>query len=235
VLKDLAAMPGNVTAVIFTTNWAALKPLEETLPNGNYVLADAIVGGSISGNRLTATIKPLLPLGAVHPTAEARTETIVRVFSEIGLSPGHEDDILHWHWLQYALNAAMWPALVEAGTSLAVVKDREIFQRMLAAVREALDLCALRGVTVGEYPESRMFLNGGSGVASRVKTWAMREAYGLAVVHSEYHRRCMQHGLKDQREIATAYNAVLATGHDLGCQMPVFDSFKDTIARFQQA
>ncbi|MGA2803185.1 MAG: hypothetical protein ABSF89_02170 [Acidimicrobiales bacterium] len=47
-------MPAHVTAVIFTTNWAGLEPLDEALPKGNYVLANAIAGGELSGNMLTA-------------------------------------------------------------------------------------------------------------------------------------------------------------------------------------
>jgi hypothetical protein len=45
----------------------------------------------------------------------------------------------------------------------------------------------------------------------------------------------MLHALKDPKEIATAYNSVLAPGCDIGCDMTTFASYKDTIARFQQS
>jgi ketopantoate reductase len=235
VLKDLAGKLERATAVIFTTNWAGLQPIDDALANDNYVLADAIAGGAISGNTLTATVKPILPLGAVHPTAETRADAVRKVFSDAGLAPKHEHDILHWHWLQYALNAAMWPALIEAGSARGVVKNRELLRRMMMAGSEAVRVCEARGVAVDEYPESRVFLNEGSGVKSRVSTWIMREAYGFVVVHSEYNRRCMLHALSDPREIAVAYSSVLATGKGLDCDMPAFDSFKGTVARFQRA
>lgn len=234
VLKDLAGMPEHVTAVIFTTNWAGLEPLDEALPKGNYVLADAIAGGALSRNRLTAAVKPALPLGAVHPCAEPRAAEVRRIFTDAGLVPRHEHDILHWHWLQYALNAAMWPALVEAGTARAIVSDRPGLQRMLATIREALRVCAARGVAVGDYPETRVLLHEPAGVTSRMRTWLTRKAYGLSVVHSEYHRRCLLHALKDPKEIATAYNAVLTTGRNLGCDMTAFASYENTITRFRQ-
>jgi len=234
-LRIFSGMPGDVTAVIFTAIWTGPEPLDAALPNGNYVLADALAGGEISGDRLTATIKPSLPLGAVHPFAEPRAAKVSEIFSGAGLAPTHEHDILHWHWLQYALNAAMWPALVEAGTARAVVSDRVCLRRMMATLREALRVCEARGVAVGRYPETRVFLDESAGVTSRVRAWMIRKAYGLSVVHSEYHRRCMLHALKDPKEIATAYSAVLATGRDLGCDMTAFESYGDTIARFRQA
>ena len=234
VLKDLASVRPAVTMVIFTTNWAGPEQLDDALPAGNYVLADAVAGGELSGRTLTAALKPVLPLGAVHLTAETRAEAARNVFADAGLAPKHEHDILHWHWLQYALNAAMWPALAEAGTARGIVNDRVRFQRMMAALRAALDVCEARGIAVVEYPQARMFLDESAGLAARVKAWTARKVYGLSVIRTEYHRRCMLHALKDPKEIATAYNSVLSTGHDLGCDMTAFESYQDTIAALQR-
>ncbi len=229
VLQSLTGMPSAFTTVIFTANWAGPGPLDQALPHGNYVLADAVAGGSRAGGKLTVAIKPVLPLGAVRSAAEGRAQSIREVFSGAGLAPAHESDILQWHWLQYALNAAMWPALVEAGSARAVVNDREVFRRMLLAVHEALNICAARGVVLERFPEARIFLDDGRGVSGRFRAWLTGHLYRFAGVHSEYHRRCMAHALSDRREIAVAYHSVRDTGREFGCRMPAFDSFRAVI------
>ena len=224
LLGDLKGRIGNACAVIFTGNWHGSDWIEKYLPKGSFVFSDGIAGGSFHEGTLVAALDDNIPLGEVDGSRSPRLLALGEQFTQAGIKPIYYKHILHWHWLQYALNAAMWGALVRKGSIEAAANDKHLVDLVLKATTESIQVCVLRGVNLDEFPEVKIYSKLGG-----LKTQIMRIGFKWSIKHSEYHRRCSLHGLDDPNEIKLFYNEVLATGIELGLSMSAYREFKKDI------
>ena len=135
--------------------------------------------------------------------------------------------MLHYLWVQYAVTGGPWAALVQAESFDALFSDRAAASAALTAARECLEVVRQRGVDLAGYPDTKPFL-GNSGLRRQVFGWIMRWMFR----HDEFVKRCSAHALGDPVEVATFYDDLIATGHDLGVAMPVMESYAEGIRRF---
>jgi len=135
--------------------------------------------------------------------------------------------MLHYLWAQYAVTSGLWAALVQARSLDALLRDRDAASAALTAARECLEVARQRGVDLAGYPETKPFL-GNSALRRQVYGWIMRWMFR----HDECIKRCSAHALGDPVEVATFYDDLIATGHDLGVAMPVMESYAEGIGRF---
>jgi len=224
LLRDLKGKTGKACAVIFTGNWRGSEWIEEYLPRGSFVFSDGIAGGSFHDGTLVAALDDSIPLGEVDGSRSPRLLALGAMFTRAAIKPVYYTHILHWHWLQYALNAAMWGALVRKGGIVAAANDRRLVDLVLKATTESIQVCVRRGVNLDEFPEVKIYSKLGG-----IKTQIMRIGFKWSIKHSEYHRRCSLHGLDDPNEIKLFYNSVLETGMKLGVPMSAYREFKKDI------
>jgi ketopantoate reductase len=227
LLKELSGLTGNTCTVIFTGNWNETDFIEQYLPKCSFLLADPIAGGTFHGSTLVATLNNTLPMGEIDGSRTERLSVLENTFCKAGIQVVHQKDILHWHWVQFALNAATWPALVRAKSLESILKDKSLIDDMFHSAAECINVCIERGVDINAFPEVKTYT-----ITSKLKTFLMRSIFAFILKHSEYHRRCMSHALDDPKEIKTFYDSVLITGKGLGLQMPYYSKFQKDIESF---
>lgn len=229
LLKELSGLTGDASVVIFTGNWNGTDFIERYLPKGSFLLADPIAGGTFRGNTLVATINNTLPMGEIDGSRTERLSVLENVFGNAGIQVVHQNDILHWHWVQFALNAATWPALVRAKSLDSILKDKMLIDCMFHSAAECIEVCSKRGVDIDAFPEVKTYTN-----TSKIKTFLVSSIFAFFLKHSEYHKRCMSHALDDPKEIKAFYDNVLITGKELGLKMPYYSNFQKDIESFYQ-
>ncbi len=227
LLKKITGVTGKACIVFFTGNWAGTDFIEKYLPKGSFLFADPIAGGTFHGKTLVATLNNRLPMGEIDGTITDRLTILDSIFNHAGIKVVRPTDILHWHWLQYALNAGMWPALVRAKNLKAIINDRSLVEDIFYCIAECINVCVKRGVNLDEYPQIKRYTSN-----CKLNVLFMKYAFPFILEHSEYHRRCMAHALDDPKEIKTFYNDVLNTGRKLGLKMLYFSKFQNDIEKF---
>lgn len=135
--------------------------------------------------------------------------------------------MLRYLWIQYAITAGLWAALIHAGSFEAIFANGNACGSAFKAVRECLEVVRRRGVTLPQYPEAAPFLTN-SALRRRIYLWVM--AWMLR--HDEYTKRCSAHAFGDPVEVQTFYDDLVLTGHELGVSTPLMDSYAKEIKRF---
>ena len=114
-LRQIVPYTEEANYLLLTQNWNGTAAIDSLLPQSRYVYGDAKAGGSFQNATLISAIFPTIDLGQVNGrTANSLTQTAT-LFDSIGIKPILQDHILHYIWVQYAINAGLWPALVRAG------------------------------------------------------------------------------------------------------------------------
>ena len=227
LLKNISGVTGKACIVIFTGNWSGTNFIEKYLPKGSFLFSDPIAGGTFHSKTLVETLNDSLPMGEIDGTITDRLAKLENVFNNAGIKVVHPKNILHWHWLQFALNAGMWPALVRAKSLKAIIKEQSLINDIFHCTAECINICVKRGVKIDEYPEIKPYAS-----SSKFKVFFMKHIFPLMLEHSEYHRRCMAHALDDPKETKTFYDNVLNTGRELNVKMLYFSKFQNDIERF---
>lgn len=226
-LRQIVPKTGLADYLLLTQNWHGTAKIDAILPQSRYIYGDAKAGGTFKDDTLIAAIFSSIDLGQGDGKQDDRLKKVATLFEGVGIKPTLHGNILHYIWVQYAINAGLWPALVRAGSLDALLRDRPTGDLGLQAVKECLNVVARRGVDLNKYPDTRMFYKTSS---------LMRKIAGLMIIlmfrFNKSVQRTSAHALADPLEIKTAYYDLLNTGRELGVAMPVMSSFENDIARF---
>ena len=225
-LKELVPAAGGGDFFLLTQNWRGTAEIDPVLPRTRYVYGDAKAGGAFSAGTLIAALKAI-DIGPPEGEPTGLAAKVAAVFLSAGMRTGLHSDMLHYLWVQYALNAGPGAALVQAGSFDALLSDREAAAAALTAARECLEVLRQRGVDLSAYPETKAFL-ANSALRRLVLGWIMRWKFR----HDEYVKGCSSHALGGLVEVVVFYDDLIATGHDLGVAMPVMDSYAEGMRRF---
>jgi 2-dehydropantoate 2-reductase len=231
VLEALrATVPATAGAghLLLTQNWCGVADIEQLLPRRQYIYGDAQAGGTfLDGTLVAAIYPPRIVVGCVNGGRSDVLDRTARAFRDVGITPRIPANILHAIWVQYAINAGLWPAVVRAGGIRPLLGDRRTATLALKAVDECLDVVAARNVELAEFPEARLYCHA---------EFLKRQVAGLALQwlfrFNKSVQRTSAHVLADAHEIAEAYHALTTTGRELGIDMPVMASFEHDIAQF---
>jgi ketopantoate reductase len=226
-LKQIIPITREATYLLLTQNWNGTAAIDRLLPQSRYVYGDAKAGGSFQNGTLVSAIFPSIDLGQVNGRNDHTLTQIAALFDSIGIKPILQGNILHYIWVQYAINAGLWPALVRAGGLEALLRDRRTGDLSLFAVKECLDVVARRGVELKKYPDARMYSH---------TSWIARQMAGMMLRllfrFNKSVQRSSAHALADPLEIKLSYDALLKTGRELGVDMSIMSSFEKDITWF---
>jgi 2-dehydropantoate 2-reductase len=224
-LRELVPLVPNADCILLTQNWKGTEGIDHFLSMDKCVFGDAKAGGSFQGHQLVGTIYGI-DIGII---GKAETESLRRakeLFLSADLRTIVQKNILHYLWVQYAVNGGGWPAVVQAGSLRSALKSPQLVQSLWAAVRECLDVIQARGVDISQFPETGMYLTD-----LAVKKFFYITVMKLLIGHSKYIQRNSAHALADPKEIKTFYYDLIGAGERLGIKMPVMLSFKSMIDR----
>jgi len=226
-LKQITPYTDKADYLLLTQNWNGTTAIDSILPQFRYVYGDAKAGGSLQNGTLISAIFPTIDLGQVNGQKDNCLTKTTALFESIGVKPNLQDNILHYIWVQYAINAGLWPALVRAGGLEALLHDRRTGDLSLFAVKECLEVAARRGVDLKKYPDARMYSNT-SFIARQITGFILR----LLFRFNQSVQRSSAHALADPQEIKMSFYDLLNTGRELGVDMPIMSNFESDIIRF---
>lgn len=226
-LKQIIPYMEKAYYLLLTQNWNGTTAIDNLLPQSRYAYGDAKAGGSFQNDTLISTIFPMIDLGQVKGRKDNCLIQTAALFESIGIKPTLQDNILHYIWVQYAINAGLWPALVRAGGLEALLHDRHTSDLSIFAVKECLEVVAHRGVDLKKYSDTRMYSNT-SFIARQIAGLMLRMLFRF----NKSVQRSSAHALGDAQEIKMAYYDLLNTGRELGINMPIMSSFESDIIRF---
>jgi 2-dehydropantoate 2-reductase len=225
-LKEVVPRLGDAEFLLLTQNWRGTNDIDPILPRKRYIYGDAKAGGAFSEGTLVAALKTI-DIGSQEGEPSPLARKVEALFASADVQAGLHSDMLHYLWVQYAMTAGPWAALVQAGSFDAMLNNRDATLAALKAGCECLQVVRRRGVDLSRYAETRPFLTN-SALRRRINVWFMRRMFR----HDEYTKRCSAHALGDPVEIRTFYDDLIAAGHDLGVSMPVMESYGEAISQF---
>ena len=225
-LAEIVPRSGPAEFLLLTQNWRGTTDFDSILPRAHYVYGDAKAGGAFFGGMLVAALKSI-DIGPPEGKPSSLANKVAALFASAGIPARLHPDMLHYLWVQYAITAAPWAALVHAGSFDAMLNDRNAASAALKAVGECLQVVKRRGIDISRYPEAKPFLTN-SALRSRLYVWLMRRMFR----RDEYTKRCSAHALGDALEVKTFYDDLVGTGRELGVSMPVMESYADAVGRF---
>jgi len=227
-LRQIVPLTGNADYLLLTQNWNGTAEIDSILPRSRYIFGDAHAGGVFKDGLLVATIMSDIVLGQVDGGPGAVLKKFTALFEGIGLKVVLPENILHYIWVQYAINAGLWTGLVRVGDLQKLLVDNKNGPLSLLSVKECLEVVAKRGIDLKKYPEIQMYMNGGSKVGARIAAMMIRMMFKF----NKSIQRASAHGLGDPVEIKDAYDQLLQTGSELGVDMPITNSFQSDMKKF---
>jgi 2-dehydropantoate 2-reductase len=224
-LKEIVPKAGAAEFLLLTQLWRGTGEFDSILPRPRYIYGDAKAGGTFAGGTLVAALKAI-DVGSLEGEP-ALAKNAADLFASADIQSRVHSNMLHYLWIQYAMTAGPWVALVQAGSFDALLRNDDATSAALKAACECLQVVERRGVDLSRYPEAKPFLTN-SALRRRVNIWLTHWMFR----HDEYTKRCSAHALGDPVEVRTFYDDLIATGHDLGVSMPVLESYAEAIRRF---
>ena len=228
-LREVVPAAGDDAAYfLLTQNWHGTREIDASLPRDRYVYGDAQAGGTWHGETLVAALFRSMVMGAVDGGPTPSLDRLQTLFGDAGIKPSVPENILHTIWVQYAINAGLWPPMIRARGLHELLEDRELSTLSLRCAAECLRVVQARGVNLDAYPEARMYLRTSSRTGQLIAGMAMRALFRFnkAVMRSS------EHALGDAREILMAYDDLMASGRELGVPMPVTAQFEGDVHAF---
>jgi 2-dehydropantoate 2-reductase len=226
-LKQLVPLAGDADYLLLTQNWHGTAEIDAILPQSRYVFGDAKAGGAFQNGVLVSTLFDSLDLGQVDGAQGEPLKKMATLFESTGIKVVQQKNILHYIWVQYAINAGWWPAVVRAGSLAGVLGNSKIGDLGFRAVKECLDVVVCRGVNLKQYPEAILYAN-----TSAITRMVAGVAIRLMFRFNKSVTRSSLHALGDPREIKTSFDDLLNSGKEYGVPMPVMCEFERDIEQF---
>jgi 2-dehydropantoate 2-reductase len=224
-LKQLIPLMPKADYLLLTQNWNGTAGIDNILSIDKCVFGDAKAGGSFQDNKLVGTIYAI-DIGIIGSKENESLIKVKNLFLSAGIKTTIQDNILHYLWVQYALNGGAWPALIQAGSLKALLKNPQLVKSSILAIKECLNILIARGVEIKKFNETDIYITNSP----------LKKIIGLLLMklflNSKYVQRNSAHALADPKEIKTFYYDLIGTGNNLGVEMPVMKSFKEVIDNF---
>jgi 2-dehydropantoate 2-reductase len=210
VIKDKL---GPAEVLFFNGNWAGFGAIEQALPAGKYLWGFPVASGGFSPDGgLNAALLDEVRLGETDGRPTPRLARLRAMFERAQLKVEIVPNIQHWLWVHFAINSAMIGAALKAGGAPELLKSLPRLHDAILAGREALAVCAARGVAVAAFADTKAFSQ---------PAWLGAAAVWLMMRTNKPARKIMEtHTAVD--ELQAIYRDVLTTGAQLGTGMPHF-------------
>jgi 2-dehydropantoate 2-reductase len=226
VLPEIAANRGNAVVLFFHQSWRGLDVVDRALSKEQYVLGMPRAGGVVSDGVLDGAFDGAVTLGTstcgrpttpvVEGAARKNLDFVTGLFRPAGFEPEIPENMEHWFWVHFASTAVYTGAIAKAGGYDAFAGDKKAIHEALLAGREAMDICAARGVDVRKIPDARAFVTSPIVVAP-----IMRRTLGQPSM-----RRMSQTQPGYASEFRAIFDEVMETGHRLNVATPHLDAYR---------
>lgn len=223
VLRQTVPYTDNAIFLFLTQNWDGTDEIEKIVSPSRFLFGDAGAGGGFKDGNLVAAISSVA-IGQIGGRHDPCLRKVEELFKTSDIEVTIKDNILHYIWAQYAVNAGWWPAIVKAGNIDSVVSNKEIYNCGLQAVRECLQVATHRGIDIDKYPETSMY-SSTSKIKNLLLTWGIK----YMTHYSEFFKRTSSHAMGNPKEIKVFYYDLLNAGKAMGLEMSALCSFEPDI------
>ncbi len=226
VLPAIAANRGDAVVLFFHQSWRGLDLIDRTLTKEQYVLGMPRAGGVLSEGVLDGAFDGKVMLGTstcgrpttpvVEGAARKNLDFVSGLFRPAGFDVVIPENMEHWYWVHFASTAVYTGAIAREGGYDAFAQDKKAIHGALLAGREAMDICAARGVEVRRMEEAKMFVT-----APLVVQPLLRRALAQPMT-----RRLAQTHPDHAAEFRQIFDEVLETGRQLNVPTPNLEAYR---------
>ena len=228
LLSQIANKTGSADYLIMTGNWHGTAEVDKILPQSRYIWGDTTVGGTYKNGILIAGIFSPVQLGEINGENTERLRKIAALFKSAGFKPEVPYNIIHAHWLQYALNAAMWSNFAASDSLNKLLRDAKAIDNTLFSIKEAFDVCIKRGVDLNDYPELKTYYNT-TPISRFFKRIMLRYVFTFNEVVK---RTSIQHALNGAEELDIIYRDIMKSSKEHNIPLPHLEILKDKVEEF---
>jgi 2-dehydropantoate 2-reductase len=217
VLPIVKNNAGKADILFFNGNWAGFESIDRVLPRAKYLWGFPVAGGGYTPDGiLNAALLNEVRLGETDGHATSRTEQLKAVFEQARMKVDIQQNMLHWLWVHFAINGGVIGAAFKAGGATQLLNSIPRLHDAILAGRDALAVCAARGVNVPKFGDAKAFYQ---------PSWLGAIAIWLMMKTNKPARKIMEtHTAID--ELREIYRDVLRTGEALGMPMSQYRSLK---------
>jgi len=212
LLPVLASGTSTSEILFFSNLWTSFGPVKARLGE-RFLWGFPVAGGGFEGGVLHAALLGAVQLGDPWGRSAGRVERVSGLFSGCGLHVEMQPDILAWLWVHFAVEAGVIATAIKSGGVEPFLGSVDRIAEAVLAVRDALAVVRARGVNVDALPDAQMFAAPEQTTAQAIKD--LYEANRAA-------RRIMERHTGGE-ELKRIYADVVATGRELGVDMPVLE------------
>jgi ketopantoate reductase len=215
---------GDNDVVLFNNWWSTFTPVDRVLA-GRYSWGFPVAGGGFDGNRLEAALLDHVVISTDPRHSAPIGDRCVELFTSCGLGAERPEDMLVWLWVHFAVEAGVVASAMKAGSVPTFLDDTNALAEAVLAVRDAFRVVAARGIDPWILPEAQMF-------------GAPEDAVAQAI-HDQYQvdgaaRRIMERHTGGE-DLTSIYRDLVATGHQLGVDLPVLEALSPYVAAYAAA
>jgi 2-dehydropantoate 2-reductase len=216
LLPQLKQNVGDADILFFNGNWEGFDFIDNFLPRSKYLWGFPVAGGGFKPDGLDAALLDEVHIGEIDGQPTPRLQRICKMFEQAGLKVDIQKNMLHWLWVHFAINAGIIGSAFKARGARELLDSIAGLRLGILAGREALAVCAARGVDVGAFEDAKSFM--APAWLGAVMVWVMMKTNQPARKIFE------RHSAMD--EVAQMYYDVLETGEKLHVPMPHYTSVK---------
>jgi 2-dehydropantoate 2-reductase len=225
-LPELVASRGSAIILFFHQSWRGLDVIDRVLTKEQYVLGMPRAGGILANGVLDGAFEGKVTLGTstcgrpatpiVEGAARKNLDFVSGLFRPAGFEIEIPDNMEHWYWVHFASTAVYTGAIAKEGGYDAFVQSKKAIHEAILAGREAMDICAARGVDVRKIADARMFVTPPLVVAPLMRR-ALTQPFArrMAQTHPDY-----------AAEFRRIFDEVVETGHQLNVPTPHLDAYR---------
>ena len=226
VLPEIAKNRGNAVVLFFHQNWHGLDLIDRTLTKEQYVLGMPRAGGVMADGVLDGAFEGRVNLGpstsgrptppVVEGGAHKNLEFVSGLFRPAGFDVEATENMEILYWVHFASTAVYTGAIAKEGGYDAFAGNKKAIHEALLAGREAMDICAARGVDVRRIEDAKVFVS-----PPLVAAPLLRRALAQPIT-----RRLSQTHPRHAAEFRQIFDEVLGTGSQLDVPTPHLDAYQ---------
>ncbi|MCE1252592.1 MAG: hypothetical protein LWX83_03470 [Anaerolineae bacterium] len=221
VLPLLNEHAGQTDILFFNGLWGDFDQVEKFIPRSQFLWGFPVAGGGYRGGTLDAALLDEIRLGEIDGAVTPRLERIKSAFEQAGLKVDARGNMLHWLWVHFAINCGIIGAAFKAGGARELLNSIPNLRLGILAGRDALKVCAARGVNTHAFEDAQSFYS--PALLGAVAVWLMMKTNAPA-------RKIMErHTAVD--ELQRMYHDLLDTADRLNIDMPYYRRLQTYVDR----
>ncbi|MGG0537713.1 ketopantoate reductase family protein [Priestia aryabhattai] len=227
ILPIISKKMGKANILFFNHLWTDFETIDKYIPREKYLWGFPSAGGGFDyqdANKLNGVIMDQVYLGEINGDVTPRMKTIKQMFNMANIRVSYQQNILHWLWKQFALNAGISSMITKSGGAKQFMSDFSSMHEGVLCIREILKICKSRGVNMKEFGDARAFF---------LPSWIATFGFWITMKTNKPQRTIFQL-YNGAEEIKQVYYNVLDTSEELNVSMPVFHNLKDNVDRVEE-